>query len=70
MSLSCGIENSQTQRNRGIEWLLPEAEGWRKWGDVGQSVWTSSCKINKFGNLMHSLVRLEITLLCIILEHC
>lgn len=37
--------NSQKQR---VEWWLPGAGVWGKWGNVGQRVQTSSQKINKF----------------------
>ena len=44
--------NSQEQR---VEWWLPGAERWEKWGDVDQRVQTFSYKMNKFcrSNVQH-----------------
>ena len=42
--LICGM-NLQKQR---VEWWLPVAEGWGKWGDVGQRASTFSYKMIKF----------------------
>ena len=47
ISLICGICKSQTHRHR-VEWWLPGAGRWGKWGDVAQRVQTSSYKMNKF----------------------
>ena len=38
---------SQTHRNR-VEWQLPRAGEWGKWGDAGQKVQAFSYKMNKF----------------------
>ena len=38
------------------EWWLAGAEGWGKWGDVGLRGQTSSYKMNKFWELMYSMV--------------
>ena len=49
--LICGM-NLQKQR---VGWWLPVAEGWGKWGDVGQRAPTFSYKMIKFrgSNVWH-----------------
>ena len=47
VSSICGIYKSQTYRNR-VEWWLPGAERWGKWGDVDQRAPTYSFTMNKF----------------------
>lgn len=41
--------NSETEQNGGYQ-------GWEKWGDVGHRVQTSSDEMNKFWDLMYSIV--------------
>ena len=47
VSLLCGIQKSQTHRNR-VEWWLPEAEEWESWEEVAQRVQTPGYRMNKF----------------------
>ena len=54
LSLICGLLKSWTNRNR-VEWWLPGAVGWGKWGHVGPRVQTSNYKMNKLweSNVKH-----------------
>ena len=41
------LKKSDSQKKR-VEWWLPEAGEWEKWGDAGKRVKTFSYKMNKF----------------------
>ena len=47
--LTCGIKKAggQTHRNR-LEWWLPGAKRWGRWGEVDKRVHIFSYKMNKF----------------------
>lgn len=51
------IESKKAElRETRVECRLPGAGGLGKWEDTGQRVQTSSCHINKFWDLMFSMV--------------
>ena len=55
-SLLAKKKKSQTHRNKRVEWWLPGAEGWGKWGGVDQRVQTSVIRCISSGDLIYSML--------------
>lgn len=57
VSLICGIQKSQTNISRGVEWWLPGAGSVAKMGEVDQTVQRFSyARQISSGNLMYNMV--------------